>query len=102
MIKQAILDVSAFFVEELVAAYPDAKFVLTYRDPAAWLRSVQNTFIPLEAAQRRFPIWHMSFLDAFTGEFLGMTKYFQRSLWGGAPAGTSERDEKALEGYRKQ
>lgn len=85
-----------------MAAYPDAKFILTYRNPDAWLRSVHNTFIPLEAAQQSFPIWHMSFLDPFTREFLKMTHYFQRSLWRDVARGTEERDKKALEGYKRQ
>lgn len=85
-----------------MAAYPDAKFILTYRDPDAWLRSVRNTFIPLEVAQRRFPIWHMSFVDPFTRQFLRMTQYFQRSLWGAVGPDSDERNGKALERYQRQ
>lgn len=102
--NQAIVDVSAFFVKELVAAYPDAKFILTHRDPAAWLRSVNNTFVPLMRAQKSFPMWHMSFLDVSTSEFLRMTAYFQRSLWGrvGGYTDPEVRDRASLEGYKKQ
>lgn len=32
------------FVEELLAAYPDAKVVLTTRDPDAWVASVNRSF----------------------------------------------------------
>lgn len=85
-----------------MSAYPDAKFILTHRDPAAWLRSVKNTFIPLEAAQDQFPIWHMSLFDPFTREFRRMSSYFQRSLWGSAGRGTADRDEVCVERYLKQ
>ncbi|OJD34205.1 nad dependent epimerase [Diplodia corticola] len=40
----AVCDVpAAWFVDELYAAYPDAKFILTDRDPDSWLRSMHNT-----------------------------------------------------------
>ena len=32
------------FVDELVAAYPNAKVILTNRDVDNWLRSMNNTF----------------------------------------------------------
>jgi hypothetical protein len=31
------------FADELVAAFPNAKVVLTQRDPASWVKSVDNT-----------------------------------------------------------
>jgi len=34
--KQALTDVPAFFAPELAAAYPDAKFILTWRETDAW------------------------------------------------------------------
>ncbi|PYH42450.1 sulfotransferase family protein, partial [Aspergillus saccharolyticus JOP 1030-1] len=36
---------AAVFVEELVAAYPDAKVVLTLRDVDAWYHSMQQTIM---------------------------------------------------------
>jgi Sulfotransferase domain len=33
------------FVDELVAAYPEAKIVLTTRDVDSWIRSLENTFL---------------------------------------------------------
>src|SRR5208282_1324472 len=41
---QAITDIPCImFVDELVAAYPNAKVVLTNRDPDKWLVSILNT-----------------------------------------------------------
>ena len=55
-------------------------------------------------AQKSFPMWHMSFLDDSTAEFLRMTAYFQRNLWGrvGGYADPEVRDRASLEGYKKQ
>ncbi|KAJ5542093.1 hypothetical protein N7461_008096 [Penicillium sp. DV-2018c] len=36
---------ACFFVEELLAAYPEAKVILTVRSPESWLQSMQNTLI---------------------------------------------------------
>jgi hypothetical protein len=38
---------TAAFGEELLAAYPSAKFLLTVRDPARWYESFSNTIYPL-------------------------------------------------------
>ena len=35
------------FVDELLAAYPNAKVILTERDTESWLVSMQNTFYVL-------------------------------------------------------
>ncbi|KAF7314064.1 hypothetical protein HMN09_00565400 [Mycena chlorophos] len=37
------------FAKELVEAYPDARVILTLRDPDTWLRSMQATLIPMLA-----------------------------------------------------
>lgn len=42
---QAITDIPCIlFVDELIAAYPEAKVILTNRDVDSWLRSMNNTF----------------------------------------------------------
>lgn len=96
-----VMDVSAFFAEDLVKAYPDAKFILTHRKPEAWIRSVHNTFIPLARAQKRFPLWHMQYLDPFTRDLARLLKCLQRSTWK-TDAGPDEwKDEVALRAYRE-
>lgn len=35
------------FVDELLAAYPNAKVILTERDTAGWIKSVEATFLPI-------------------------------------------------------
>ncbi|KAH8926249.1 hypothetical protein BT69DRAFT_1215495 [Atractiella rhizophila] len=43
------------FPRELLAAYPDAKFILTVRDPAKWKYSVDTTV----ARGGRWPLYHL-------------------------------------------
>jgi hypothetical protein len=88
---QALCDVSGFFAPELVAAYPDAKFVLTHREPQAWLRSIHKTFVPLQKAQHMFPLWPMRVLEPFTRTFFRLTALISRVLW--SDVGVYEGDE---------
>lgn len=47
-------------MEELLAAYPEAKVILTIRDPESWLRSMQSTLIRV-ISWRSWTV--LSFLD---------------------------------------
>lgn len=97
----AILDVCAFFPEELVSAYPDAKFILTHRDPQAWLRSVNNTFVPLGDAMRRFPMRQMALIDPFTRQFKRLSQMFERYMWGQVRKAGERRDNEAVRAYEE-
>ncbi|OGM43820.1 hypothetical protein ABOM_007553 [Aspergillus bombycis] len=44
-----------FFVDELIAAYPDAKVILSTRDPDEWLTSMRNSIF----AMIHFPSWRV-------------------------------------------
>jgi hypothetical protein len=54
------------FYRELAAHYPEAKVVLTTRDPDGWFRSTQNTILsePLNVARRDRPPLQMRMLTA--------------------------------------
>ncbi|KAB8226558.1 P-loop containing nucleoside triphosphate hydrolase protein [Aspergillus novoparasiticus] len=55
-VSNVILDTPCcFFVDELVAAYSDAKIILSTRDPDKWLKSMQNTI----SAVMRFASWQV-------------------------------------------
>ncbi|KAL7894366.1 P-loop containing nucleoside triphosphate hydrolase protein [Trichoderma sp. SZMC 28014] len=58
----ALSDIPAImFSEELVAAYPDAKVILTLRDPVKWFHSVNNTLLPV----LRWPSWRiLKYMDS--------------------------------------
>jgi len=62
----ALTDLPAsFFAEELVAAYPDTKVILTTRDSKGWAKSVRNTIW----AWYRSPSYR--FLAYFDGKLIG-------------------------------
>ncbi|KAM3510541.1 hypothetical protein MY11210_005794 [Beauveria gryllotalpidicola] len=45
---QAVLDMpAAYFAEELIEAYPDAKLILTVRDTESWFASMSRTIRPI-------------------------------------------------------
>lgn len=46
------------FTEELLAAYPDAKVILTVRDEDSWLSSVSTLFNTLLG-------WHWNFISSY-------------------------------------
>ncbi|KAF4435736.1 hypothetical protein F53441_13440 [Fusarium austroafricanum] len=51
----AVVDVPAIcFVEELVAAYPEAKVIVTQRDVDSWLRGLDST----DGRVLRWPLWN--------------------------------------------
>ncbi|KAI1484878.1 hypothetical protein F5X96DRAFT_683262 [Biscogniauxia mediterranea] len=62
----AILDVSSFFVQELVEAYPDAKFILTYRNPQKWVASINNTMLKMVTLVRSRPFAFLAYLTLFS------------------------------------
>ena len=62
--------------EELAAYYPDAKIVLTVRDPHAWWTSTETT---IYRTRTMFPGWLMR-LAPITGRWLEMV---DRLVWGG-------------------
>lgn len=48
MLLQAVLDLPCtVFLDELLAAYPNAKVVITHRDVDSWLRSMERTILRL-------------------------------------------------------
>jgi len=62
--------------EELAAYYPDAKIVLTIRDPQAWWTSTETTIYP---TRTMFPRWLMR-LAPVTGRWVEMV---DRLVWNG-------------------
>ncbi|KAJ7144473.1 P-loop containing nucleoside triphosphate hydrolase protein, partial [Mycena epipterygia] len=74
---QAISDVPhILFVEELIAAYPEAKVVLTDRSPDSWWKSYQATVLAIQglSLRDRLKVW----LDP---HFLGKRVEFSRLVW---------------------
>jgi hypothetical protein len=55
--------VPCYLTEEIVQAYPDAKFILTARDPEAWARSMWDTIGQLSVRARSFPMIFFNYFD---------------------------------------
>jgi hypothetical protein len=50
-------------LEDLVKAYPEAKFILTTREPNAWLRSLRDTIGKALTKVQQFPASFMQYFD---------------------------------------
>jgi hypothetical protein len=53
---------TAAFCQELATAYPDAKFILTLRDPERWYASFSQTIVPLIQPTAKTPSELLPFL----------------------------------------
>ncbi|KAI1347490.1 hypothetical protein F5Y01DRAFT_307504 [Xylaria sp. FL0043] len=61
--------VPCYLTEEIVQAYPDAKFILTVREPEAWAKSIWNTISLLNARAQSFPSNFFKYFDATDLQF---------------------------------
>lgn len=56
--EQAITDIPCIlFTDELLAAYPNAKVVLTMRDPDKWVESIYKTLYVMERWRWEWVCW---------------------------------------------
>ncbi|KAI0017055.1 P-loop containing nucleoside triphosphate hydrolase protein [Xylariomycetidae sp. FL0641] len=92
----ALLDVCSFFGPELIEAYPDAKFILTYRDAEKWLTSVNNTQLKMVNLVSTFPIPYLAYLNGFMAAWIRFAGLAPKHLWHDKPPGT---DSEALKTY---
>jgi len=94
-----ITDVSGFFAEELAAAYPEAKFILTTREPSAWLVSLKRTFVHLIKTQRQFPLRYLRYFDSFMWNMSKQSEVMTRIIF--KDKGVDD-DESALQTFADQ
>ncbi|KAI3324668.1 P-loop containing nucleoside triphosphate hydrolase protein [Xylariaceae sp. AK1471] len=59
----ALTIVPCYLTEEIVRAYPDAKFILTVREPEAWARSIWDTIGLLSVRTQSFPMRLFKYFD---------------------------------------
>jgi hypothetical protein len=78
---EAIVDVPSFFAEEMVSMYPNARFILTTREPSSWVRSVRKTFIAMTSTIERFPLRHLLQLTSYTRLFVDTMRTLNRALF---------------------
>lgn len=80
----AVTDIPTYIMDDLVLAYPEAKFILTLRDTGAWVRSVKNTFLPWGKAEEAFPRSFLKFFDPFLWAMHKRRQSINKIFWGGA------------------
>lgn len=89
-----------FMLRSVLKAYPDAKFLLTERNPDKWATSIMNTIGKVHKGFHTFPMSIYKYLDGFTSgmSFMGdMTIGYYGNGHGATPEG-----EKALaENYKE-
>ena len=82
------------FYKELMEQYPEAKVLLSVRDPDKWYESSLNTIYP---ATKRFPAW--------TSWFISPMKYtplmVNRVIWDGVFGGKFEDREYAINVFKQ-
>jgi hypothetical protein len=82
------------FYAEFLRLYPDAKVILTVRDPERWYDSAAETIF---RQQRAFPAWILPFLPRLR-RFLRMT---ERLIWEGVFQGRFEDRRFAVEVFNR-
>src|SRR4051812_19647780 len=82
------------FYQEYLRLYPEAKVILTVRDPERWYDSARQT---IYQASRAFPRWVTRFLPRLR-RFLGMT---DRLIWDGMFRGRFDDKTYAIEVFHR-
>jgi len=79
----------------MVATYPDAKFILTTREPSSWVKSVRKTFLKITDTIETFPLCNLLQLMAYTRVFVDTMRTLKRGLF----TGIDIQDDAALMDY---
>ena len=80
---QAIVEIPAVFLEEMVAAYPNARFVHVERDVDKWYRSIMNTLGHSLRAVDEFPMKQLRLFDNYIDKFCSFHLMVRRLWWHG-------------------
>ncbi|CZS79673.1 unnamed protein product [Fusarium graminearum] len=84
------------FVEELIAAYPEAKIVLTIRDRDQWLTSMRKSILTI-LSWRSWTL--LGYLDGFSLRYWTLLNYTTSVISKGTPAYKPEADPALLESF---
>ena len=79
----SVTDIPTYIMDDLVLAYPEAKFILTLRENDAWVRSVKNTFLPWGKAEEKFPLTFLKYFDPFLWAMAKRRRSINKIFWGG-------------------
>ncbi|MGI8649093.1 MAG: sulfotransferase family protein [Rubrobacter sp.] len=89
---------SAYY-RELAAKYPEAKIILTVRDPESWYESASKTIYAISAAARRSVV--VSFGKIFVAHLRNVSRLTDGIIWDGVFDGRFEDREHAISRFLK-
>jgi hypothetical protein len=78
-----LVEIPAVFLEEIVASYPDAKFMHVERDVDKWYQSVMNTLGHSLKAVDQYPLKQLRLVDNFIDKFCSFHLMVYRVWWHG-------------------
>jgi Sulfotransferase domain len=91
------------FYEELMKRYPDAKVILSIRDPERWYESVRNTIYELSVVIPRHPIYRIGYklVSFFVFRGSGNVDLAGEIIWQGTFDGRFEDRAYAIEVFER-
>ncbi len=91
------------FYEELMERHPDAKVILSVRDPERWYESVRNTIYELSAVIPRHPIYRIGYklVSLFVLRGSGNVDLAEEIIWQGTFDGRFEDKTHAIEVFER-
>jgi hypothetical protein len=91
------------FYEELMERHPDAKVILSVRDPERWYESVRNTIYELSVVIPRHPIYRIGYklVSFFVLRGPGNRNLADEIIWQGTFDGTFEDKHHAIEVFER-
>jgi hypothetical protein len=91
------------FYEELMERHPDAKVILSVRDPERWYESVRNTIYELSVVIPRHPIYRIGYklVSFFVLRGPGNRNLTDEIIWQGTFDGTFEDKHHAIEVFER-
>ncbi|KAH8890237.1 hypothetical protein GQ53DRAFT_824873 [Thozetella sp. PMI_491] len=93
----AIVEIACFdLLEDILCCYPDAKFVLTTREPRAWMSSMNNTIVAAMKSQQEFP---NNFLQNFDKLFNSLGQLSNTWVDVFFPSGDMNDEQSAMQKY---
>lgn len=90
----ALIEMPAFFLDEIVAAYPDAKFLHVERDVDKWYKSCLHSLGPQLHAFESFPLRQLRLIDDLVDKFACLNDMLKRTICYGKYVEDAEKEMK--------
>ncbi|KAI1269160.1 hypothetical protein F5Y18DRAFT_415007 [Xylariaceae sp. FL1019] len=93
----SVIEIPSFdLLDDFLIAYPDAKFILTTREPEAWLSSMKKTIIPANTVHQHFPLSILKYFDAMMWSRSRLAKTWRYCFF---PTGDLQNHKSTVETY---